>query len=101
MKLINKGTNPLAHGDYKLPKGGVADIPDNIAKDWLEIPGIKQYVSTEDLATVTQKADTEKKALQDEIAKLKAELEEAKKANSDTEKKAEDKPANNNKKENK
>lgn len=98
MKLINNGTNPLAHGDYKLPKGGVADIPDNIAKDWLKIPGIKQYVSTEDLATVTQKADTEKKALQDEIAKLKAELEEA---NSDTEKKAENKPENNNKKGNK
>lgn len=101
MKLINKGTNPLAHGDYKLPKGGVADIPDDIAQYWLEIPGIKQYVSTEDLAEANQKADTEKKALQDEIAKLKAELEEAKKPKADTEEKAEDKPANNNKKGNK
>lgn len=84
MKLINNGTNPLAHGVYKLPKGGVAEIPDYIAKEWLKIKGIKQYVSAADLTEATQKADAEKKALQDEIEKLKAELAKAKEDKTET-----------------
>lgn len=75
MKLVNNGTNPLAHGTYKLPKGGVADIPNAIAKEWLKIRGIKQYVSSADLAEATQKADAKVKAVENENEKLKAELE--------------------------
>ncbi len=86
MKLINNGTNPLAHGTYKLPKGGVAEIPNNIAKEWVKIRGVKQYVEAADLAQASQKADAEKKALQDEIAKLKAELTDLKKAAKETDK---------------
>lgn len=84
MKLINNGTNPLAHGKYKLPKGAVVEIPDEIAKDWLKIKGIKQYVSGADLAQATQKADAEKKALQAEIEKLKAELAKAQEDKTET-----------------
>lgn len=75
MKLINNGTNPLAHGAYKLPKGAVAEIPDEIAKEWLKIRAIKQYVSSADLVEATQKADAKVKAVENENEKLKAELE--------------------------
>lgn len=91
MKLINNGTNPLSHGVHKLPKGAVADIPDDIAKDWLKIRGVKQFVSGADLTEATQKADKEKAALQDEITKLKAELADLKKVSpKEVEEKAED-----------
>lgn len=88
MKLINNGTNPLSHGVHKLSKGAVADIPDDIAKEWLKIKGIKQFVSGADLKKATDEADKEKAALQDEIAKLKAEIADLKKV---PEKKVEEK----------
>ena len=78
MKLQNNGTNPLAHGGYKLPKGGVAEIPDEIAKEWLNIPGIKQFVSSADLAKVTKEADKKNQELEEKNAKLLAEIEKLK-----------------------
>lgn len=91
MKLINNSTNPLSHGIYKLAKGAVADIPDDIAKDWLKIKGITRFVSGADLKKATDEADKEKAALQDEIAKLKAEIADLKKAtDEEVEEKAEE-----------
>lgn len=79
MKLINNGTNPLAHEIYKLPKGAVEDIPEEIAKEWLKIAGIKQYVEAADLEKAAKEAkadaDAKVKAVEDENEKLKAELE--------------------------
>lgn len=97
MKLINNGTNPLAHGVHKLPKGGVAEIPDDIAEDWLKINGVKQYVSPADLEIAAKKAkaeaDAKVKAIEDENEKLKAELEilKAKMAKTDATKEDKDK----------
>lgn len=79
MKLINNSSNPLAHGGHKLPKGGIADIPDEIAKEWLKIRGIKQYVSGADLAEAKKEAGKEKAELLAKIEKLEADLAEAKK----------------------
>lgn len=79
MKLINNSANPLVHGIYKLPKDAVADIPDEIAKEWLKIAGIKQYVEAADLEKAAKdakaEADAKVKAVEDENKKLKAELE--------------------------
>lgn len=87
MKLINNGINPLAHGIHKLPKGAVAEIPDEIAKEWLQIQGVKQYVEAADLEKAAKEAkaeaDAKVKAIEDENAELKkkiADLEKAAKA---------------------
>lgn len=98
MLLVNNGTNPLSHGKYKLPKGAKVDIPDEVAKIWLGIPGVEKYVTKEDvnkakkdaeakaaaeIAAEKARADAADKAKKDadeEIAKLKAELAELKKA---------------------
>lgn len=87
MKLVNNSANPLAHGIYKLLKGTVADIPDEIAKEWLKIAGIKQYVEAADLEKAAKEAKAEAnakvKAIEDENEKLKkkiADLEKAAKA---------------------
>lgn len=82
MRLINKGTNPLKHGKISLAKGAVADVPDEIAKIWLEIRGVEAYVAPVDVekakAEAQAKAEEEKKAYEVEIQKLKAELEKVK-----------------------
>ena len=74
MKLYNKSTNGLQHGEHKLPVGGVADIPDEIAKKWLEFKGVEKYVTPADFEKAAKqakaKAEAELKALKDENAEL-------------------------------
>ena len=76
MLLINNSRNPLSHEDYKLPKGKTADIPEHIAKIWLEIPGVKKYIEP----AAAEKAEKEAKAREAELLKeneaLKAKLAE-------------------------
>lgn len=76
MLLINNSRNPLSHEDYKLPKGKTADIPEHIAKIWLEIPGVKKYIEPAE----AEKAQKEAKAREAELLKeneaLKAKLAE-------------------------
>lgn len=97
MLLINNSRNPLSHEDYKLPKGKTADIPEHIAKIWLEIPGVKKYIEP----AAAEKAEKEAKAREAELLKeneaLKAKLAEleAKEpaAAEKAEKEADEKPA--------
>lgn len=80
MLLVNNGTNPLLHGVYELAKGASADIPDEIAKLWLDIPGVTKFIGEADI----------KKAKQEAEAKAKAEI-EAEKARADAAEKAKQK----------
>lgn len=61
MKLINNGENNLLHvidkeHSFKLEVGKVLDVPKEVAKVWLTYPGIKTYVSPEDLELEKEKA---------------------------------------------
>lgn len=86
MLLINNSRNALAHirDGYKLEKGAKADIPDYIAKVWLEIPGVERYVDPEELEKVKAKAEAEAKekqaALEKENEDLKKQIQELKDA---------------------
>ena len=68
MKLINKTKNTLQHGEEFLRVGEIKDIPEAIAKIWLKLDGIEEYVEPADLAK-----------LEKENEKLKKQLEAAKK----------------------
>lgn len=93
MILINNGANPLAHSTYKLAKGAKADIPDDIAKIWLDIRGVERYIAPADLekaeAEAKAKTEAEKKAYEAEIEKLKAEITDLKKGNTEAKAKIE------------
>ena len=96
MKLINKSSNNISHleGDkyYFLAVGKVEDIPEKIAKIWLKINGVEEYVSLEDIEKAKKeaeaKAKAEKKALEEENAKLKKQLEAKKETTTKKTKKA-------------
>lgn len=75
MQLINKSTNSLSHKEYKLLKGQKAEIPDEIAEIWLQIPGVEKYLGEEDLKKAQKQAEAKAK---EEIKKLSDELEAAK-----------------------
>ena len=82
MRLENKSQRTLQHHYYDkdnklqlvnlLPNHN-AEIPDDVAKIWLTIKGVVEYKDPVE-------AKAEKKALEDENAKLKAEIEKLKKA---------------------
>lgn len=78
MKLINNSENGLMHSlagkMYFLAKGATADIPQDIAKIWLRIKGIKEYIEPKDL----EKAKVEAEALKEEVKKLKEDIAKAK-----------------------
>lgn len=86
MKLINNSENGLMHtlGDkvYFLAKGATSEIPQDIAKIWLTIKGIKEYIEPKDL----EKAKDEAKALKEEVKKLKEDIAKAKKTTKTTKK---------------
>ena len=76
MKLINKSRNPLLHSylnekkqivTFILGVNEVKDVEDSLAQNWLKINGIEEFVSPEDA-----------KAKDEEIARLKAELDKQK-----------------------
>lgn len=75
MKIYNKSGNGLSHSldgkIFMLANDTIGDIPEAIAKVWLKINGVTEYVAPEDLA----KLKAENEALK---AKVKEEKEEAK-----------------------
>lgn len=89
MILVNNGSNPLAHGTHRLGKGERRNIPDDIAKEWLKIPGVERFISTAEVKKATKDAEKKIEALEAENAKLKeeiAKLKEGQKATKDAEK---------------
>lgn len=86
------------HGKYTLLKGAKANIPDDVAAIWLKIPGVTKFIGQADINKAKKEAeakaeaeiaaekaradaaDKAKKEADEEIAKLKAELAEMKKA---------------------
>lgn len=96
MLLINNSRNPLSHEDCKLPKGKTADIPEHIAKIWLEIPGVKKYIEPAAAEKAQKEAEAreaellkENEALKAKLAELEAKAPAAEKA----QKEADEKPA--------
>lgn len=76
MLLINNSRNPLSHEDYKLPKGKTTDIPEHIAKIWLEIPGVKKYIEPAEAEKAQKEAEAREAELLQENKALKAKLAE-------------------------
>lgn len=56
MKLLNNSKCALSHGEYRLPIGGILDVPEKIAKIWLTYDGVIQHVTEEDIKEATEKA---------------------------------------------
>lgn len=93
MKLHNKTSNGYSHTvlkkvkvdgqevtkpvKYTLNPGAVADIPNDIAKIWLKIKGIEEYVAPADLKEAESKAQAEIEALKKEVEAANKEKEEA------------------------
>lgn len=87
IKVKNNSENNLQHGCeianetvYKLVVGEVLELPDEIAKIWLTIPGVVEYVEPKDVKKIEEQAKEEKKALCNEIDGLKAKIKELEKA---------------------
>ena len=87
MKLINNGRNPLSHEGFKLARGAVADVPEHIAKIWLEFPGVKKYIEPAEAEKAAKEAKAreaellkENEALKAKLAELEAKEPEAEKA---------------------
>lgn len=77
MKIENKSGHALSHivvddknkkTTYFCKKGEVLEVPADIAKLWLKIAGVKEYVDPAEL-----------KKIQEENAQLKAEIKKSKK----------------------
>lgn len=91
MKLENTSRLTLSHENFVFGPGAVAEIPDKIAKIWLNIEGINEYVNPEEVkANETKAAEELKKAL-NTIKALEEEVKELKKENYKLEKKLETK----------
>ena len=81
MKLENTSKLTLSHNDLVFGAGAIADIPDEIAKIWLKIDGVKQYVDPvkvkeeeERAAALLVKANAKIAQLEKEVKELKAKL---------------------------
>lgn len=81
MKLINKTKNPLQHSslDEKayikivtLNPNEVKDIENEIAKKWLAINGIEEYIDPEEAKAKDEAQKAEIAALKKELTKAKA-----------------------------
>lgn len=73
IKLQNNGRATLVHGKYRLTPQEILEVPEEVAKIWLHIEGVVEYVAPIDLKA-------QKEAYEAEIAQLKAELAKAKEA---------------------
>lgn len=56
MKLINNSKNNLSYDKYYLAIGGIVDVPEEVAKLWLNFEGITQYYSADDIEAEKEKA---------------------------------------------
>lgn len=84
MILVNKGTNPYRVDGFLLPKNEQKEVPDPIAKKFLEIPGVEKYISQAELEKAAKEAEEKvKKELEElkaENAELKSKIAELEKA---------------------
>lgn len=83
MLLINNGTNPFANNGFVLPKGVKTEVPDDIAKKFLEIQGVERYIASADLEKATEDAEKRIKELETENKALKAKIADLEKATED------------------
>ena len=96
MKLINNGRNPLSHEDFRLARGAAAEVPEHIAKIWLEFPGVKKYIEPAEAEKAAKEAKAREAELLKENEALKAklaELEAKESATEKAEKEADENPA--------
>ena len=66
MKLQNRNRNAFSHvlnGEtFTIKAGQIADIPDKIAKIWLNIPGIEEYADPKEVEALKEEIKELKKA---------------------------------------
>ena len=74
IKLQNNTRTTFVHNEYKFEPQGVLDVPNDVAKIWMQIDGVIEYVAPAD-------AKAEKAKYEAEIEKLKKEIAELKKKN--------------------
>lgn len=64
MKLINRGDNNLSHSFFKegkfeiitLKVNEALEVPEHIAKIWIDYPSVERYVDKEDIEIEKEKA---------------------------------------------
>lgn len=92
MKLHNRCGNGLSHilqekeGEkvknvtYFIANGDFGEVPEEVAKIWLNIPGVSEYVEPEDLKKAEAEAKEKQAALEKGNEDLKKQIEELKDA---------------------
>ena len=81
MKLENTTKSTLIHEDIVLNAGEVKDIPQNIAKIWLKINGVKQYVNPVEVEKKEHQAAAKLQEAEKKIAELEKEIDKLTKEN--------------------
>lgn len=66
MKIFNKSGNGLSHSlngkFYYLAHDAIGEVPDTVAKVWLNVAGVTEYVAPEDLKALKAENAALKKA---------------------------------------
>ena len=105
MKLHNRCGNGLSHilqvkeGEkvknvtYFIANGDFGEVPEEVAKIWLNIPGVSEYVEPEDLKKAEAEAKEKQAALEKENEELKKQIQELKDAAAKAEAEAKEKQA--------
>lgn len=78
MRVHNKSKRMYQHGEYNLPAGANIEISKEVAEIWLATGDVVEYVDPSEAKAKEAKAKETQKALEDENAKLKAEIEKLK-----------------------
>lgn len=78
MKLQNTSRATLTHEKIVFKPADIAEIPEKVAKIWLNIEGIKQYVDPVEVEAQEKKAAALLEEANKKIAKLEAEIAELK-----------------------
>ncbi len=71
MLLENRGTRAFQHGEYILLPNMHIDVPDKIAKIWLNYKEIIEYADPTEVKKAQEKLESENKKLKEELTKLK------------------------------
>ncbi len=78
MRVENKSKRMYQHGAYNLPPGANIEVSQEVAEIWLATGDVVEYVDPSEAKAKETKAAETQKALEDENAKLKAEIEKLK-----------------------
>lgn len=78
MRVENKSKRMYQHGAYNLPPGANIEVSQEVAEIWLATGDVVEYVDPSEAKAKEAKAAETQKALEDENAKLKAEIEKLK-----------------------